>query len=114
MWEQTKGKNMATKYISCTDTAKEIRKTLRENFPDAKFSVRSDQYSMGASIRVTIVSGKADKTEVEAQVKFFSGATFDGSTDSKNYHTRDWNGETVYWGADYVFVTDDRYNTWGY
>ena len=99
---------MTARYITCVETAKEIRKTLKENFPDAKFSVRSDQYSMGASIRVWILSGEADFEEVRARARFFSGATFDGMTDSKNYHSRDWNGETVYWGADYVFVEDDR------
>lgn len=35
-----------------TDVAKEIRKELKHQFPGTKFSVRTDQYSMGASIRI--------------------------------------------------------------
>lgn len=43
---------MATKYLSCAETAKLIRQALKEAFPDMKFGVRSKTYSGGASIDV--------------------------------------------------------------
>lgn len=33
----------------------------------------------------------------------FAGATFNGMEDIKDYHTSSHNGETVRWGADFVF-----------
>lgn len=104
---------MTRKYISCVETAKLIRKALKENFSGVKFSVRSDQYAGGASINVEWTDGPT-KAEVEKVVKFFAGASFDGMTDCKNYHTRQFNGEEVHFGADYVFtrrnITEDYYN----
>ena len=40
------------RYLTCAETAKLIRKDLKKNFPKIKFSVMSNTYSMGASIRV--------------------------------------------------------------
>lgn len=89
-------------YISCADTAKLIRKALKENFPGVKFSVRSDTYSGGASIDVKWLDGPAAPS-VEEVVIQFKGATFDGMTDMKSYHTSSLNGEEVHFGADFVF-----------
>ncbi len=43
---------MAT-YWTVAETAKLIRKALKETFPGQKFSVTTDTYSMGASINVS-------------------------------------------------------------
>lgn len=91
-----------TKYISVTETAKFIRQALKENFKGIKFSVRSDSYAGGASIRVSWTDGPCEPA-VSSVVKQFEGASFDGMTDSKSYHTSDLNGEKVHFGADYVF-----------
>lgn len=94
-----------TRYVSCADTAKEIRKALKAKFPGVKFSVRSSVYSMGASIDISWVDGPfADAvTKVARQ---FEGASFDGMIDLKSYHTSVTDtGEVVHWGADYVFAT---------
>ncbi|WP_338423309.1 LPD29 domain-containing protein, partial [Xylella fastidiosa] len=48
---------MATKYLTCAETAKLVRKALKESFPDIKFSVKSSNYSGGASIRVSWIDG---------------------------------------------------------
>jgi len=100
---------MTTTYISTNDTAKMIRKTLKNHFPLVKFSVRSDKYSGGSSINVSYTDGPFVR-EVEAVVKFYEGAKFDGMTDCKDYQTAlmvlegDEMPTEVNFGADYVFV----------
>ena len=100
---------MTTTYITTNDTAKMIRKTLKNQFPSVKFSVRSDKYSGGSSINVSYTDGPFAR-EVEAVVKFYEGATFDGSIDLKEYKTTmmilegDEMPTEVKFGADYVFV----------
>jgi hypothetical protein len=69
-------------YLSCVDTAKLIRKALKRAFPSTKFSVRSDQYSMGASIHVGWTDGPT-KNDVEKVVGCFAGSRFDGMIDLK-------------------------------
>lgn len=91
-----------TKYISCTDTAKLVRAALKEKFPKQTFSVRSSSYSGGSSIDVTWKDGPT-AGRVGEVTKNFAGATFDGMTDSASYHTSDFKGETVSFGANYVF-----------
>ena len=92
---------MARKFISVTETAKIIRGELKTAFSKTKFSVRSSSYSGGASICVSWSDGPAE-SKVSAIVKQFEGSSFDGYTDSKNYHHSTYNGEEVYFGADYV------------
>lgn len=75
-------------YISATDTAKLIRKALRRSFPGVKFSVRTDKYSGGASVRVQWTDGPTT-WDVDALVKPYAGAGFDGSIDLQ-YHTTAW------------------------
>jgi hypothetical protein len=91
-----------TRYVTVADTAKELRKALKEAFPTIKFSVRSKSYAGGASIRVIWQDGP---TEAEAQkiTDKFEGAKFDGMEDLKSYQYHEVNGERVSWGADYVF-----------
>lgn len=91
------------KYLTCAETAKLIRAALKEAFPGVKFSVRSDVYSGGASIRINYTNGPSAK-QVEGIAQAFQGAYFDGMTDYKgcNYNTLD--GEQVRFGADFVFV----------
>jgi hypothetical protein len=96
---------MAT-YVSVADTAKELRKALKAEFPGQKFSVRSHSYAGGASIDVRYVDGP-DEGVVKAVADQFSGATFDGMIDLKSYHSSQHNGEEVHWGADFVFVNRD-------
>jgi len=99
---------MTTRYISVADTAKEVRKALKAEFPGVKFTVRSDSYSGGASIRVGWVDGPTTKA-VRAVTGRYEGATFDGMIDLKSYHTTlvvnaDGTPEEVHYGADYIFT----------
>lgn len=86
------------KYISLADTAKLVRKSLKEQFPGTKFSVRSNRYG---TIRVEWIDGPSE-TRVSNLVKKFEGATFDSMVDLKSYVTREFEGEEVQFGADYV------------
>jgi len=87
------------RYISNTDTAKLIRRTLKETYPSIKFSVKCD----GNSIRVHYTNGPRSK-DIDEAVKGFAGSTFDGMTDMREDHTSILNGETVRFRTHYVFV----------
>ena len=130
-----KENKMETKYLSVVDTAKLIRKGLKANFPGVKFSVKSDKYAGGASIRVRYTNGPRT-VDVEAYVKQYEGAGFDGMTDYKYYKSHYMNANTgeiclarceetyssegvdngipegqgwfaISFGADYIFVEQD-------
>lgn len=73
---------MKTNYLSAADTAKLVRAALKRAFPGTKFSVRSDTYSGGASIRVRWTDGPTSKM-VEAVTGSFAGSRFDGMIDLK-------------------------------
>ena len=102
--------------IPTTKVAKLIRAALKEEFPTAKFSVRSHSYSMGSSITIYWTDGPVDEyatgplhtdhgvKEVRPIARFFSGATFDGMDDSKHYHDTVVGIATVAFGVDFVFT----------
>ena len=71
--------------IDLVDTAKLIRANLKREFPGVKFSVRSDRYAGGASIRVKWIDGPLE-SDVNAVVKQFGGKGFDGMIDMAYYH----------------------------
>ena len=101
-----------TRHLTCAETAKLLRAQLKRDFPGTKFSVRSDTYSGGASIRVRYTDGPK-KAAVDKVAQLYAGATFDGMIDLKSYHTswlRDEDGEPqeVHFGADFVFVDRDE------
>lgn len=98
---------MNREYLSVAETAKLVRKALKESFPGVKFSVRSKSYSMGASISIGWTDGPNTK-QVEAVSNAFEGAYFDGMTDYKgnNYHALD--GKPTHFGADFVFANREH------
>lgn len=83
-------------YLTCAETAKLLRKALKKNFPGVKFSVRSDTYAGGASIRVEYLDGPA-KSEVTKVAHGYEGAGFDGMIDLKYYnsHAVNKDGEVI-------------------
>ena len=93
---------MSKKYLSCADTAKLIRQSLKEAFAGVKFSVKSHVYSGGASINLQWTDGPSCD-QVKSIVGRFEGASFDGMIDLKSYNSSIMNGEPVSFGADYVF-----------
>jgi hypothetical protein len=76
----TKTDGREVEYLTCAETAKLVRRALKEAFPGHRFSVRSDTYSMGASIHVKWTDGPTQK-EVDRVVKHFAGGDFDGMID---------------------------------
>ena len=98
----TGGDRVTKRYLTCAETAKEVRAVLKRYWPGLKFSVRSDTYSGGASIRVRWYDGPTGK-QVEKRIGCFAGASFDGMVDLKEYHDSTLRGEVVSFGANYVF-----------
>lgn len=99
------------RYVRAAETAKYLRAALKTAFPGQRFSVRTDTYSGGASIRVRYVDGPKI-AEVEKVASLYAGCTFDGMTDSKEYHGTllagpDGEVEHVQFGAHFVFVDRD-------
>ena len=91
--------------ISLVETARLVRKALREAYPGIKFAVRCSRYSMGQSIDVSWTDGPT-KAMVQPLLSKFGSKSFDGMDDSTHYHTQEYAGDTVSFGADYV--TGDR------
>jgi hypothetical protein len=71
------------------DVAVLIRAELKQNFPGQKFSVRTESHG---SIRVSWIDGPAYRA-VEAITSIFTGKSFDGMTDSTNFHKVTYKGE---------------------
>lgn len=100
---------MATKNLTCAETAKLLRSALKAQFPHEKFSVRSHVYAGGASINVSWTDGSTIE-EVEKIAGRYNGATFDGQIDLKSYHSdlvflgTDELPTVVNHGADFVFT----------
>lgn len=92
---------MAAEFISVTDTAKLIRKALKEAFPGVKFSVKSSSYSGGASVGIRWTDGP-NEAQVKAVAGIFRGAYFDGSIDYQGSISHMMGGKPVRFGADYV------------
>ena len=66
--------------IGAVETAKLVRRALKDAFPGQKFSVRTDQYAGGASVRVRYTDGPAER-RVKAVAGQFAGGGFDGMID---------------------------------
>jgi hypothetical protein len=94
-----------TRSLTPAETAKLVRRALKDAYPAVKFSVRTRTYAGGASVSVEWTDGPTNQ-QVEATAKLYAGATFDGMTDMKSYHdtlmsTED-GAELVRFGADFV------------
>ncbi|KKK71623.1 hypothetical protein LCGC14_2912070 [marine sediment metagenome] len=70
------------RYLTCADTAKLVRIALARAYPGVKFRVRSDTYSMGASIHCNWIDGPTVE-DFNATVAPFAGSGFDGMVDLK-------------------------------
>lgn len=92
-----------TKLIDTKEVAKLVRKSLKEAFPGVKFSVRTDRYSGGSSIRIGWTDGPTEK-QVNAVAQRFAGGYFDGMIDYKGSITSFLDGECVRFMADFIFA----------
>lgn len=80
--------------------AKNLKTELSRAFPDTKFSVKSEGYSMGCSIDVYWTGGPS-REEVEKYANKYKEGWFDGMNDLYNYSDQVWTD--VFGGAKYVF-----------
>lgn len=103
---------METEFISTNDTTKLVRQAVKDTFksewPDIKFSVRSDKYAGGSSVDVRWIDGPP-RREVEAVIKQFEGSTFDTMQDMKLSRQtlvamEDGSIRQVHYGPDHVFA----------
>lgn len=99
-----------TRYISAADTAKQLRQTLKAEFPGVKFSVRSR--SSQTAIDVHHTDGPT-RSEVQNICDRFRGATFDGMIDLETTHNTiianpDGTIEEVHYGAKYIFANREH------
>ncbi len=83
------------RYIDVVEVAKLVRRSLRKNFPDVKFSVRSERYAGGASIHVTWKAGPSE-SDVQSVASQFAGARTDGDYSPRSvYHYLRPDGEAM-------------------
>ena len=75
-------------YISAAETAICLRAALQRHFPEVKFSVTSENYSMGCSVQVAWTDGPRWKT-VQDIASRYSFAGFDGMIDME-FSKRRW------------------------
>ena len=97
--------------INLTDTAKIIRKVLKET-PTVKFSVRSSRFSCGSAIDVHWAGGAKQK-DVEQAIGFFKAGHFDGMTDCYeygNHNSKD--GKTYFFSNSYLTIQRDFEPDW--
>lgn len=93
-----------TQGAGCVTAAKNLRTELKRAFPSIKFSVRSESYSGGNSIRVSWTDGPM-AAQVEAIANKYAGGSFDGMTDCYDYKRSPWT--EVFGDAKYVFCNRD-------
>lgn len=74
-------------HVTC---GKNIRAELKKNFPNVKFSVRYESFSMGDAYRVSWDDGPIVQ-EVDALLHKFASGRFDGMTDSSWTEIDDFN-----------------------
>jgi hypothetical protein len=72
-------------YVGAADTARLIRSALKLAFPGFKFSVTSDSYSGGSSVRVKWTDGPSE-AHVDDALSGFAGHGFDGMIDMAFSH----------------------------
>lgn len=90
-------------HISCTETAKLMRTSLKESFPGQKFSVQSKIYAGGSSISVLWHDGPND-AQVSYVTDRFEGAYFCGMSDYKGTNKHMLDGRQVTFGANFIFT----------
>ena len=77
---------MIDNWIDTKDVAKLVRKELKAEVPNHKFSVRISRYSMGSSVHVQFKTEGATDEETQKVREIcdkYQGRGFDGMTDSE-------------------------------
>lgn len=95
-----------SEWLAPKDVAKVARRELKKAFKGTKFTVRTDLYAGGSSIRVRWSDGPT-VDEVNEIVGWMHGGNFDGMTDSMSYHDSVLFGEKVHFGNTFIFTNRD-------
>jgi len=104
MHEERKNQKPDPYHLDTTEVASMVRGILKQAFPNTKFSVRSDKYSMGSSVDVHWTDGPTT-AQVQPICDRFAGSGFDGMQDLKySLEPVEINGRAVRMGTDYVFA----------
>lgn len=90
-----------TVYVSATDTAKLIKRALKVQFPETKFSVRTIKYAGGATVDVEWVHGPTTPA-VDAIVKDFEGTAPDATGDFSDPITHTQGGQQIRYGTRHI------------
>lgn len=105
------------KKYTVTDTAKIVKSYLKEQFPDTKFSVKTEKYSGGQNIKIMWTDGIA-RTKVQEVTRRFSRNNQFAQERLGDRSIDTWEGEQVIWGADIVKwereITEDFKDFIGY
>ena len=67
-------------FVGVVDTAKLIRRRLKDEFPSVKFRVKTSRYAVGGSVYVSWTDGPSQR-EVSDAVKPYQGTVFDAMID---------------------------------
>lgn len=89
------------KQYTVTETAKIVRNYLKEQFPDTKFSVRTERYSGANNIKIIWTDGIA-KTKVQEVTRRFARNNEFAQEVLGDRAVDTWENEKVIWGADIV------------
>ena len=57
--------------LTTTEIAKKVREYVKKTYPDCKFSVRSEYYSMGSSIHVTLMEAPFEVSSTSEKHNFY-------------------------------------------
>lgn len=87
-----------------------VRQYIKQRFPGLKYTISSDSYSMGDSVRVSVTDlAGYDHNEVEKMKWVFQEGYFDGMNDIYEHsdggiHTQLPNGKVLTFGTKYFFT----------
>lgn len=91
----------ATPHKDVTEVAKIVRGLLKTHYGETKFSVRSERYAGGSSLRVEWTDGPTEK-QVRDLTGFLASVTHIDQSDYANSARSEWEGEVFWSGANYI------------
>lgn len=97
-------------YVRMRGVSSVVRQYIKQRFPKLKYTISTDSYSMGDSVRVRVTDlAGYDQKEVEKMKWVFQEGYFDGMNDIYEYsnggiHTQLPNGQVLTFGTKYFFT----------
>jgi len=97
-------------YVRMRGVSSVVRQYIKQRFPKLKYTISSDSYSMGDSVRVRVTDLMGyDQQDVQKMKWVFQEGYFDGMNDIYEYsnggiQTRLPNGQVLTFGTKYFFT----------